>query len=185
MRGGPVIHVVFDRRFQRLAVFGPDGHLWHKIAAGGDAHGAARFGPAAGAALPEGHYLLVGQVVHDPATVDDGPGAIDVGNLDDGTLQRLVDAGRARRLRGETVEIARLAGRVGRLVHEGRGGFAIRGGGRALARLTPPEDPLAPYQRLTRTDGVRVHNADLARLMMILAPAFATTTIVLTVLGET
>ena len=182
--GRPVIHVVFDGRSERLTVFGPDGHLWHRIAAGGEARGAARLGTATGMVPAHGHYQLVGQVAHEPATADDGPGTIDVGDLDDSTLQRLVDAGRARRLGGGAVEIARLAGPVGRLALEGRSAVAIRGGGRSLSHLTPPEDPLAPYQRLTRTEGVRVHNADLARLMMILAPAFATTTIVFTVLGE-
>jgi hypothetical protein len=80
------------------------------------------------------------------------------------------------------VEIASLPGMVGALVQYGRSAIAIRGGGPSLA---PPEDPLAPYQRLTRGDGgVRVHNADLARLMQILAPLYGIQTIVFTVLGD-
>jgi hypothetical protein len=182
VRGGPVIHAVFERRLGRLAVFGPDGRLWHAIEAAGDAN---RDGPrppyGPGFPIAPGHYRLIDQTQYDPATPQDGPGLIYVDDLDTATLQQLLNAGRARQ-RGAGVEIASLPGMVGALVQYGRSAIAIRGGGPSLA---PPEDPLAPYQRLTRGDGgVRVHNADLARLMQILAPLYGIQTIVFTVLGD-
>ena len=181
-----MIHVVFERRLERLAVFGPDGRLWHAIPAVGDAprHGTrAPYGP--GFPIAPGHYRLVGRVEHDPATPEDGPGIIPVDDLDTTLLQRLVESGRAR-MRGGGVEIARLPGAVGGLAQYGRTGVVIRGGGPSLAHGTPPEDPLAPFQRLTRSDGgVRAHNADLARIIMILGPEFdRQKTVVFTVLGE-
>jgi hypothetical protein len=182
VRGGPVIHVVFERRLGRLAVFGPDGRLWHAVEAAGDA---GRDGPrppyGPGFPIPQGHYRLIEQTEYDPATPADGPGLIYVDDVDTATLQRLINAGRAR-MRGADAEIARLVVGVGELARHGRSAVAIRGGG---ASLVPPEDPLAPYQRLTRGDGgVRLHNADLARVMQILAPLYATETIVFTVLGD-
>ena len=88
-------------------------------------------------------------------------------------------------MRGASIEIAQLVVPVGGLAQWNRSAIAIRGGGLSLARSTPPEDPLAPYQRLTRGDGgVRVHNADLARLMQILGQLYAANTIVLTALGD-
>jgi hypothetical protein len=181
-----VIHLVFERRRGRLAVFGPDGRLWHAVEAEGDAR---RDGPrpphGPGFPIPPGHYHLTGQVEHDPATPDDGPGLIYVDDLNTTTLQQLVHAGRAR-ARDGGFEIARLPGAVGELARYGRTKIAIRGGGPALAQRSPAEDPLAPYQRLTPGDGgIRVHNADLARLMMILGPPFDSRgTVVLTVLGD-
>ncbi|MDB5072278.1 MAG: hypothetical protein JWM87_3389 [Candidatus Eremiobacteraeota bacterium] len=177
-----MIHVVFERRLGRLAVFGPDGRLWHAVEASGDA---GRDGPRApygpGFPIPPGHYRLIEQTEYEPATPEDGPGLIYVDDVDTATLQRLLGAGRAR-MRGASVEIARLVVAVGELARCGRSAIAIRGGGPSLA---PPEDPLAPYQRLTRGDGgVRVHNADLARLMQILGPQYGTETIVFTVLGD-
>jgi hypothetical protein len=180
-----MIHAVFERRAERLSVFGPDGRLWHAVAAAGDARGGgmrAPYGP--GFPIAPGHYRLTGQAAHDPPTADDGPGVIYVGDLDTAALQNLVNAGRAT-ARGTSVEIARLAGAVGGLAHWNRSAIAVRGGGGTLARLTPPEDPLAPFQRLTPGDGgVRLHNADLARLMQILDPFYTSNTIVLTVLGD-
>jgi hypothetical protein len=166
-----VIHVVFERRSGQLAVFGPDGKLWHAL-------------PAAGR-IPPGHYRLTGRAEHDPSTPDEGPGAIYVQDLDQTVVQRLLDAGRAKRRDGG-IEIARLPGAAGGLMPY-RGASAIHGGGAALARTVAPEDPLAPFQRLTPLEtGVRVHNADLARLLMILGPELdRNETIVLTVLGET
>ena len=177
-----MIHVVFERRLGRLAVFGPDGRLWHAVEAGGDA---GRDGPRApygpGFPIAPGHYRLIEQTEYDPATPQDGPGLIFVDDVDTATLQKLLGAGRAR-MRGADVEIARLVAGAGGLARYGRSAIAIRGGGSTLA---PPEDPLAPYQRLTRGDGgVRVHNADLARLMQILGPQYGTETIVFTVLGD-
>jgi hypothetical protein len=180
-----MIHVVFERRSERLSIFGPDGRLWHAVAATGDAVGGgmrAPYGP--GFPIAPGHYRLIGQTAHDPPTADDGPGLIYVDDLDTAALQILVNAGRAT-MRGATVEIARMAGAVGGLAQWNRSAIALRGGGASLARLTPPEDPLAPYQRLTRGDGgVRLHNADLARLMQILDPIYSANTIVLTALGD-
>lgn len=178
-----MIHVVFERRSGQLAVFGPDGRLWHAVPASGAAPrsvGPAPYGP--GFPIPPGHYRLIGQREHDPPTPEDGPGIIDVADLGPPLLQRLIDAGRAKR-RGDGIEIARLPGAVGGLAACGRTGIAIRGGGETLA---PSEDALAPFQRLTPTDGgVRAHNADLARLLMILGPEFARrTTVVFTVLGD-
>jgi hypothetical protein len=181
-----VIHVVAERRLRRLAVYGPDGHLWLLADASGETRGAGSrppYGP--GYPIAPGHYRLLGQVEHDPPTAEDGPGAIDVGDLDPATLRRLIDAGRAR-TRDGSIEVASLAGRAGGLAQYGRSGVVIRGGGPLLENLTPPEDPRAPYQRLTRGDGgLRLHNADLARLLMVLKPAFAeATTVVFTVLGD-
>ena len=177
-----MIHVVFERRLGRLAVFGPDGRLWHALEAAGDA---GRDGPRApygpGFPIAPGHYRLIDQTAYDPPTPEDGPGLIFIDDVDTATLQQLVNAGRAR-MRGADAEIASLTAGVGGLARYGRSAIAIRGGG---AALVPPEDPLAPYQRLTRGDGgVRVHNADLARLMQILAPVYGKETIVLTVLGD-
>lgn len=178
----PVIHVVFERRMGRLAVFGPDGRLWHAIEASGDAYrDGARppYGP--GYPMPPGHFRLVEQIEREPATPEDGPGLIAVADVDTAMRQRLVNAGRAR-ARGGGLEIACLPGALGGLAQYGRASVVIRGGGASLA---PFEDPLAPYQRLTRGDGcVRVHNADLARVMQILAPYYGIETIVLTVLGD-
>jgi hypothetical protein len=180
-----MIHVVFDRRSERLSVFGPEGRLWHTVAATGEAGGSGMrppYGP--GFPIAPGHYRLNGQVEYDPPTADDGPGLIYVADLDVAALQNLVNAGRAT-IRGASVEIARLTVPVGGLAQWNRSAIAIRGGGASLARSTPAEDPLAPYQRLTRGDGgMRVHNADLARLMQILNPVYAANTIVLTVLGD-
>ena len=180
-----MIHAVFERPSERLSVFGPDGRLWHAVNASGDAGGGgmrAPYGP--GFPIAPGHYRLIGQTAHDPPTADDGPGLIYVDDLDTAALQTLVNAGRAT-MRGASAEIARLTGVVGGLAQWNRSAIAIRGGGALLARVTPPEDPLAPYQRLTRGDGgVRLHNADLARLMQILDPIYPSNTIVLTVLGD-
>jgi hypothetical protein len=181
-----VIHVVFERRLERLAVFGPDGKLWHAILATGAAHRAGPrppYGP--GFPIAPGHYLLTGRVEHDPATPEDGPGAIFVGDLDPALLQRLLDAGRAKRRDG-LIEIARLPAAVGGLAQHGRTGIAIRGGAAAAAGGVSPDGPLAPFQPLTPSDGgVRTHNADLARLLMILGPELDRgTTVVFTVLGE-
>src|SRR5947209_426911 len=180
-----MIHAVFERRSERLAIFGPDGRLWHAVPATGDAAGGgtrAPYGP--GFPIAPGHYRLIGQSAHDPPTPDDGPGLVYVDDLDTAALQVLVNAGRAT-LRGATVEIARMPGAVGGLAQWNRSAIAIRGGGASLPRAMPPEDPLAPYQRLTRGDGgVRLHNADLARLMQIFDPIYAANTIVLTVLGD-
>jgi hypothetical protein len=181
-----VIHVVFERRSGQLAVFGPDGKLWHAVPATGLADRAGSrppYGP--GFPIPPGHYRLTGRVEHDPATPEDGPGAIYVEDIDQTLLQRLLDAGRAKRRDGG-VEIARLPGAVGGLAREGRTGIAIRGGAAAPAGGTSPGDPLAPFQPLTPSDGgVRAHNADLARLLMILGPELDRgTTVVFTVLGE-
>ena len=182
----PVIHVVVERRLRRLAVYGPDGHLWHLADASGEARGTGSrppYGP--GYPIAPGHYRLLGQIEHDPATAEEGPGAIDVGDLDQTTLRRLVDAGRAR-TRGESIEIASLLGRAGGLAQYGRTGIVIHGGAGAANLAAADDDPLAPYQRLTRSDGgIRLHNADLARLLIILMPAFAEkSTIVLSVLGD-
>jgi hypothetical protein len=180
-----MIHAVFERRSEQLAIFGPDGRLWHTIAASGDAGGGgmrAPYGP--GFAIAPGHYRLIGQTEHDPPTPDDGPGLIYVDDLDTAALQTLVNAGRAT-MRGASVDIARLIVPVGGLAQWNRSAIAIRGGGTSLARLTPAEDPLAPYQRLTRGDGgVRVHNADLARLLQILGPIYPANTVVFTALGD-
>lgn len=180
-----MIHAVFERRSERLSVFGPDGRLWHTVAATGDAAGGgmrAPYGP--GFPIAPGHYRLIGQTAHDPPTPDDGPGLIYVDDLDTAALQTLINAGRATQ-RGASAEIARLTVPVGGLAQWNRSAIAIRGGGASLARSAPAEDPLAPYQRLTRGDGgVRVHNADLARLMQILDPIYAANTIVLTALGD-
>jgi hypothetical protein len=181
-----VIHVVFERRLGRLAAYGPDGRLWLLAEANGEARGVGGRSPhGPGYPVAPGHYRLLGQVEHEPATAEDGPGAIDVGDLDLATLSRIVDAGRARP-RGRAYEIASLVAPAGELARFGRSAIVIHGGGPSLAHLVPPEDPLAPYQRLTRGDGgVRMHNADLARLMMILRPAFAEpATVVFTVIGE-
>lgn len=179
-----MIHVVVERRLGRLAVFGPDGRLWHAVAAEGDTR---REGPrppyGAGFPIPPGHYRLIDRLEHDPATPDDGPGLIYVDDLDTTTLQQLVHAGRARP-RGEGIEIAWLAGAVGGLARYGRTKIVIRGGA-ALDGPSAAEDPLAPYQPLTPSDGgIRVHNADLARLMMILGPHLGISTVVLTVLDD-
>jgi hypothetical protein len=185
LRDVPVIHVVFERRLERLAVFGPDGKLWHAIRATGEAH---RNGPrapyGAGFPIPPGHYRLPGRLEHDPATPEDGPGLIYVDDLDQRLLQRLLDAGRAKRRDGG-IEIARLPGAVGGLARYARTGIVIRGGG-APAANGWPDDPLAPFQQLTPSDGgVRAHNADLARLLMILGPELdRAETVVLTVLGD-
>lgn len=164
-----MIHVVFERRLGRLAVFGPDGKLWHAI-------------PAIGRVPPPGHYRLTGRIDYDPATPEDGPGALAVEDLDHRLVQRLVDAGRAKRRDGG-LEIARLPGGVGGLARDRRTGIVIHGGG---ANLAPAEDPRAPFQPLTPSErGVRAHNADLARLLMILGPELDRgATIVFTVLGE-
>jgi hypothetical protein len=180
-----MIHAVFERRSERLSLFGPDGRLWHTIAARGDAAGSGMrppYGP--GFPIAPGHYRLIGQTAHDAPTAEDGPGRIHVADLDTAALQTLVNAGRAT-MRGASAEIARLTAPVGGLVQWNRSDVAIRGGGASLAHATPPEDPAAPYQRLARGDGgVRVHNADLARLMQILEPNYERHTIVLTVLGD-
>jgi hypothetical protein len=180
-----MIHVVFERPSERLSVFGPDGRLWHTVKATGEAGGGgmrAPYGP--GFPIAPGHYRLIGQTAHDPPTADDGPGLIYVDDLDTAALQTLINAGRAT-MRGASAEIARLTVGVGGLAQWNRSAIALRGGGASLARATPPEDPLAPYQRLTRGDGgVRLHNADLARLMQILDPNYSSNTIVLTVLGD-
>jgi hypothetical protein len=180
-----MIHAVFERRSERLSLFGPDGRLWHAVRASGDAAGNGMrppYGP--GFPIAPGHYRLIGQTAHDPPTADDGPGLIYVDDLDTAALQTLINAGRAT-MRGALVEIARLTAPVGGLAQWSRSAIAIRGGGASLARLTPPEDPLAPYQRLTRGDGgARLHNADVARLMQILEPIYASNTIVLTALGD-
>jgi hypothetical protein len=181
-----VIHVVFERRLERLAVFGPDGKLWHAILATGAAHRAGPrppYGP--GFPIAPGHYRLTGRVEHDPATPEDGPGAIFVGDLDPALLQRLLDPGRAKRRDG-LIEIARLPAATGGLAQHDRTGIAIRGGAAASAAGVSPDDPLAPFQPLTPSDGgVRAHNADLARLLMILGPELDRgTTVVFTVLGE-
>jgi hypothetical protein len=180
-----VIHVVFERRLRRLAVFGPDGKLWHAIPATGAAR---RDGPrppyGEGYPIAPGHYQLRGRVEHDPATAEDGPGVIYVDDLDPALLQRLIDAGRAKRRDGG-IEIARLPGAVGGLAAHGRTGIVIHGGASPAAG-TAVGDPLAPFQPLTPTGGgVRAHNADLARLLMILGPEFdRASTVVFTVLGE-
>lgn len=179
-----MIHVVVERRLGRLAVYGPDGRLWHA----GDAEGDARrdgprspYGP--GSPIPPGHYQLTGQVEHDPATPDDGPGLIYVDDLDTTALQQLVHAGRVR-ARDGGFEIARLPGPAGGLARYGRTAIRIRGGVAAAGRSSD-DDAVAPYQPLTPSDGgIRVHNADLARLMMILGPQFGAITVVLTVLAE-
>lgn len=181
-----MIHVVFERRLERLAVFGPDGKLWHAIPATGAAPregGPAPYGP--GFPIPPGHYRLSGRLEHDPATPEDGPGVVYVADLEPALVRRLIDAGRAKRRDGG-IEIARLPGAVGGLAEYRRSGVVIRGGGASLASSVPPEDPLAPFQRLTPTDGgVRAHNADLARLLMILGPELdRAETVVFTVLGE-
>jgi hypothetical protein len=179
-----VIHVVFERRLRRLAVFGPDGRLWHTVDAEGDAgRDGARppYGP--GFPIPPGHYHLTGQVEHESATPDDGPGVIYIDDLDTTTLQTLVHAGRARARDGR-FEIARLPGPAGGLARYGRQAVAIRGGVAAASRSSD-DDALVPYQPLTPSDGgARVHNADLARLMMILGPQFGQVTVVLTVLAD-
>jgi hypothetical protein len=180
-----MIHAVFDRRLERLSLFGPDGRLLHTVAASGDAGGSGMrppYGP--GFPIAPGHYRLIGQTAHDPPTADDGPGLIYVDDLDTAALQNLINAGRAT-MRGASVEIARLTVPVGGLAQWNRSAIAIRGGGATLAHAAPAEDPLAPFQRLTRGDGgTRVYNADLARLMQILDPLYAANTIVFTVLGD-
>jgi hypothetical protein len=163
-----MIHVVFERRLGQLAVFGPDGKLWHAF-------------PATGRIPPLGHYRLTGRAEHDPATPDEGPGVIYVQDLDQTVVQRLLDAGRAKRRDGG-LEIARLFGTVGGLAPYG-GASAIHGG----ASGRPPDDALAPFQPLTSSaTGIRAQNADVARLVMILGPEFdRNETIVLTVLSAT
>jgi hypothetical protein len=180
-----VIHVVFERRAERLAVYGPDGHLWHVVAATGQARRDGRGGPhGPGSPIAPGHYRLIRCTELEPGTPEDGAGRIEIADLDTTAVQNLLHAGRARR-RGAEVEVARLAGAVGGLALHGRSGVAIRGGGAALAAQPNPEDPLAPYQRLTPADGgVRVHNADLARLIQILASHVGAETVLFTVLGE-
>ena len=180
-----MIHVVFERRAERLAVYGPDGHLWHAVAASGDARRDGTGGPyGPGAPIPAGHYRLIGCTELEPGTPEDGVGRIEIADLDTTAVQNLMHAGRAR-MRGGQIEIARLAGAAGGLARSGRSGVAIRGGGAALAAQANPEDPLAPYQRLTPADGgVRVHNADVARLIQILANHVGAETVLFTVLGE-
>jgi hypothetical protein len=180
-----VIHVVFERRAERLAVFGPDGHLWHAVAALGEAPRTGvrpPYGP--GFPIPPGHYRIIACVERDPPAREDGFGRIEIADLDTTALQQLIHAGRAR-LRDGDLEVARLTAAVGGLARFGRSGIAIRGGGAPSSSAPVRDDPLAPYQRLTPAeDGVRVHNADLARLIQILAPRLGAETVVLTVLGE-
>ena len=180
-----MIHVVFRRRDEELAVYGPDGKLWSAIAASGDARSDGAQPPyGAGYPVAPGHYRLIGQTELDPPTAEDGYGIIYVDDLDIAALQLLVNAGRAR-LRGSEVEIAGLTLPVGGLARYGRSAIAIHGGGPNLARLSPPEDPLAPFQRLSRGAGAsRLHNADLVRLMALLAPVFATNTVVFSAVGD-
>jgi hypothetical protein len=180
-----MIHVVFDRRAERLTVYGPDGHLWLAAAASGDAPRTGTrppYGP--GFPIPPGHYRIVGCTERDPPTAEDGIGRIEIADVDATALQQVLNAGRAR-MRGADLEVVRLAAPLGGLARYNRTEIAIRGGGASLAAHPRPDDPLAPYQRLTHADGgVRVHNADLARLIQILAPRLGSETVLLTVLGE-
>jgi hypothetical protein len=180
-----MIHAVFKRRDGELAVYGADGRLWSAIAASGDARGDGLHPPyGSGYPIAPGHYRLVGQTPLDPPTPEDGSGIIYVDDLDTAALQILVNAGRAKP-RGADVEIAGISLPVGGLARYGRSAIAIHGGGAALSRLAPAEDPLAPFQRLTRGDGgTRVHNADLVRLMALLAPVYASNTIVFSAIGD-
>jgi hypothetical protein len=163
-----VIHVVFERRSGQLAVFGPDGKPWHAF-------------PATGRIPPPGHYRLTGRAEHDPATRDEGPGVIYVQDLDQTVVQRLLDAGRAKR-RESGLEIARLSGAIGGLAPYG-GASAIHGGASELS----PDDAIAPFQPLTPSaTGIRAPNADVARLLMILGPEFdRNETVILTIANET
>ncbi len=121
--------------------------------------------PALGALrdpLAPGHYRLTHHAEHRPWSRGRRSGRIAIADLDSRAVAQLVDAGRAMRRGSDALlEIDGVAGTVGGL--GARTGAAIHGGGLG-------DDALAPFQRLVApaSGGVRVHNADLVRLVGLL-----------------
>ena len=152
-----MIHVVFSRLDYAIEVSG---------------RGAVLRFPALSATddpLAAGHYRIARHVVHRPWTAGEGPGRIELADLDEAAVDDLVNAGRAVRRPGDDLlEIDGVVGAVGRFERRSRGlgdpaGASIRGGGTGA-------DAVAPFQRLVPPPGggARVHNADLMRLVELL-----------------
>jgi hypothetical protein len=162
-----MIHCVFNRPSGRLKVFAPSGEAdfeatgdaWGRVTNPNDGpHG--HFWP-----IPEGHYVLSHWESWGAggAVPSEGYGQIYVADLDDATMQRLVDA-QVCSVQGDDLVIGEIALPRGGLAANGRDAIMVHGGG------SNAPQPLAAMQPLCATDGcTRVHNADWPNLVNVLA----------------
>lgn len=180
-----MIHVVFNRPMEKLKVFDQNGSLVDVFEASGDAWGDGVSGPYGFEyPMPPGHYLLTSVQRISPALASEGAGQIPVVDLDQGSLNELVAAGKANGS-ASALTVGGITLATGGLQACKRDGIMIHGGGSNLAKLRPPQDPLAPMQGLCKTYGcTRMHNANLATLMTFLAPLFVDDLVVFSAIGD-
>jgi len=180
-----VIHLVFNRPMEKLKIFDEGGALADVFEASGDAWGDGVSGPYGFEfPIPPGHYLLTCVQSISPPLTSEGAGQIPVVDIDQQTLDKLTDAGKASGP-PDAVTIGGFTLATGALSTNKRDGVMIHGGGSNLLKLDPPQDPLAPMQELCKTYGcTRMHNANLATLMAFLAPRFANETVVFSAIGD-
>ncbi|HEX3549623.1 MAG TPA: L,D-transpeptidase family protein [Candidatus Elarobacter sp.] len=176
-----MVHLVFNRPTGKLKIYAADGSLWDVIDAGGDAWGDPNYG--SNGPMPPGHYVL-GAPQRFAPIVSEGAGQIPVADIDAAATSALVNGGKASVVDGG-LTIGGIIAQTGQLAAFSRSAIMLHGGGSNLATLDPPQDPLAPYQQLCKTEGcTRLHNADAARLADFLDANAAGNTVVYTALGR-
>ncbi len=189
-----MIHVIFNRPGGTLKIFQDDGSLWATIDAGGDAWGnygvsddATPPSPPYGHAcwLPQGHYVLGPPETLAPPIASEGPAQIPVLDISTATMEELLQAGKASASPTGYV-IGGIHLPAGQLARYGnRRGLLLHGGGSNLAKLKPPQDPLANDQALCRTFGcTRLHNGDLNDLVAFLRPLLNGNTVIFSAVGD-
>ncbi len=180
-----MIHILFDRPTQALKVFGADKALWNQFDASGDAWGDGMSAPYGfDYPIPPGHYMLMCSQSISPPLASEGAAQVPVVDIDLLTATELIAAGDAV-LTSTALAIGTASLPTGGLQSCKRSGIMIHGGGSNLTKMSPPEDPFAPKQRLCKTHGcTRMHNADLGNLIAYLTPLFSANHVVFSVLGD-
>jgi hypothetical protein len=188
-----MIHFVHTRPTNMLKIFGPGSGQLQTFQAGSDAwgnYGSSEDGqppqPPWGHScrIPPGHYVLQNAVTFVTPIPKEGAGQIEILDIDDATLATLTNAGKAEKSTQNGTpsaiigEINLPLGQFARFGH--RDGLMIHAGGTNLGAHFDD-----PNQRLLRTYGcVRVHNANLPRLIAFVQQNAGDQTIVYSACGD-
>jgi len=165
-----------------MKVFADDGSLWDSFDAGGDAWGDPNYGFEG--PMPPGHFILGASQRFAPIA-SEGIGQIPVSDMNDVTRAALIKDGKATAGTASIVTIGQLSLPTGQLSAFNRSAVMLHGGGSNLAGLNPPQNPLAPFQQLCKTEGcTRLHNADWARLADFIDGHIGVNTVVYSAVGH-